>query len=409
MFRPVFQAANTIETLLMDFRRIAKLSEQELQGRRVLVRVNFNVPTENGALSDDLCIRAALPTIQYLQQNDARVILLSDFGPESPKRNAQHSMEIPAMRLAELLESGEVFLTDACVGDGARSVISSLREGQVCVLENVAFHEGEVRGDDKLAKELASFADIFVNDALSKSHLARASTDGVARHMRICAAGLQLEKELNAFEMLLGNIERPYVAVLGAQRFAEVLPLMESLLLRANVLILGGAMAATFAAARGMEVGNAPIERGRLPLARDFMTRAETRGVQLLLPQDYAVAQAQGTNNTDNCAAGAMNPQMQPVDIGTESIRRIREVVTKSGTVFWCGLMSLDGRKDSSLSIARAIAGASAFSVVAGDVATQIVRDADLEKGFNHVSMGGLAALQMLEGKALPGIAALIK
>lgn len=394
----------------MNFSNLPKLKDLEVDGRRVLVRVDFNTPLKDGVITDDTRIKAALPTINYLLENGARVVLMSHLGRPKGKPVPEFSLEPVAKHLAELLDVGEVALTDSCVGDGARNVVQSLREGQVCLLENLRFHEGETKNDDKLAKELASFADIYVNDAFGAAHRAHASTAGVAKHVRIKAAGFLLEKEIKSLGALLKEVERPYVAILGGAKVSDKIEIIENLLERVNTLIIGGAMANTFIAAKGGKLGNSLVEADKFPLARDLMTRAESKGVLLALPTDAVAAEGPDATETQVVPAGEIPEGTAAFDIGPESAAAFKEIIGKAGTILWNGPMGMFEKSvfaEGTLSVAKSVAGCSAFSVVGGGDSVAAVRQSGLERGFDHVSTGGGASLEMLEGKILPGIAAL--
>lgn len=394
----------------MDFDAIPKLDDVEVAGRRVLLRVDFNVPMKNGLITDDTRIRAALPTLNLLLEREAKLIIMSHMGRPKGKPDPAFSLEPAAARLAELLNVGEVSLSDSCVGDGARRLVKDLREGQVLLLENLRFHAGETANDDRLAKELASFGDVYVNDAFGTAHRAHASTVGVPNLLREKAAGLLLEKEIKALGALLGEVRRPYVAVLGGAKVSDKIGIIENLLDRVNVLVIGGAMANTFIAARGGSLGNSLIEKEKLPLARDLLARAANKGVEVILPTDAIVASGPDSEEVTVVPSDKVPDGLCAFDVGPSSGARYRELIGKAGTVLWNGPMGMFEKKpfsEGTLAMARAISGSSAFSVVGGGDSVAAVRMAGLERGFDHVSTGGGASLEFLEGKILPGIAAL--
>lgn len=394
----------------MDLKAIPKLDDIEVAGRRVLLRVDFNVPLKGGEITDDTRIRAALPTLKLLLEREARLIIMSHMGRPKGKPVPEFSLEPVAARLAELLEIGEVTLTDSCVGDGARRLVRDLREGQVLLLENLRFHAGETSNDDKLAKELASFGDIYVNDAFGTAHRAHASTVGVPSIMRDKAAGLLLEKEMEALGTLLGEVRRPYVAVLGGAKVTDKIGIIENLMNRVNALVIGGAMANTFIAAKGGSLGASLVEADKLPLARDLLARATYKGVDVVLPTDARIADSPDATEARVVPSDEIPEGMSAFDVGPDSGARYREIIGRAGTVLWNGPMGMFEKKpfaEGTLAMARAISGSSAFSVVGGGDSVAAVRQAGLERGFDHVSTGGGASLEFLEGKVLPGIAAL--
>ncbi|MCP4599648.1 MAG: phosphoglycerate kinase [Proteobacteria bacterium] len=394
----------------MDFATIPKIKDLALCGQRVLIRVDFNVPLANGKITDDTRIRAALPTINYALELGARVILMSHLGRPKGRPNPIYSLEPVAMRLAELLEVGEVRLTDSCVGDGTKRVVLDLRDGQVALLENLRFHAGEISNDDKFAKDLASLGDVFINDAFGTSHRAHASVVGVPNHIHKKAAGLLLEKEIETLGRLLGGIERPYVAVLGGAKVSDKIGIIENLLTRVDMLIIGGAMANTFAAAARGKLGASLVEKDKLPLARELMTRAESQGVKLLIPTDAVVASSPDATESQVVPLNDVPEGQMALDIGPDSSAMFREAISRSGTVLWNGPMGMFEKPkfaEGTFTIARAISGSAAFSVVGGGDSVAAVRKTGLERGFDHVSTGGGASLELLEGKVLPGIASL--
>jgi len=394
----------------MDLASVPKLADLNVESRRVLMRVDFNVPLADGAIRDDTRIRAALPTIEHILGRGGRLVLMSHLGRPKGRPVPEYGLEPVAVRLAELLGVGEVHLTDSCVGDGARRVSLDLRDGQVALLENLRFHPGETANDEHFSRGLAALADVYVNDAFGAAHRAHASTVGVAAFLREKAAGLLLEKEVAAIGRLLGEVERPYVAVLGGAKVSDKIGIIENLLRRVDVLVIGGAMANTFIAAAGGEVGGSLVERDKLPLARDLTARAEGQGVRLLLPVDAVVAAAVDSEETATVDARAVPDGRSAFDIGPESARLFGEVISRAGTVLWNGPMGVFERERfaaGTLAMAGAIAASAAFSVVGGGDSVAAVRQSGKERGFDHVSTGGGASLEMLEGKVLPGIAAL--
>ncbi|HUT79483.1 MAG TPA: phosphoglycerate kinase, partial [Polyangia bacterium] len=376
----------------MDAKPIPKLGDLAVESRRVLMRVDFNVPLANGAIRDDTRIRAALPTIDSILRRGGRLVLVSHLGRPKGKPAPEYSLEPVAARLAELLDIGEVHLTDSCVGDGARRVALDLRDGGVALLENVRFHPGETANDDHFSRDLAALGDVYVNDAFGTAHRAHASTVGVTAFLRERAAGLLLEREVAALGKLLGEVERPYVAVLGGAKVSDKIGIIENLLKRVDVLVIGGAMANTFLAASGGTVGRSMVESDRFPLARDLMARAESLGVKLLLPVDAVVADAIDSAETSTVAARAVPEGRSAFDIGPESVDLFKDVIARAGTVLWNGPMGVFEREPfaaGTLAMARAIAASAAYSVVGGGDSVAAVRQSGKERGFDHVSTGG--------------------
>jgi phosphoglycerate kinase len=396
----------------MDLNKISKLKDLEVEGRRVLVRVDFDCPLKNGVVADDTKIKAVLPTVNYLLENNARVILMSHLGPQMNKPDSEYSLEPIGKHLAAILEPGEIYFTDSCVGDGAKSVTQGLKEGQVCLLENLYFHRGEPVNDDKMARELASFCDIYINDAFSMTHLKLASTVGIAKHVHFKTAGLLMEKEIKSLSRLIKKIERPYVAVLGGRHLSEQIDIIEPLIEKVDTIILGGALANTFIEAKGGHTAASETEKNKFPLARDIMARAEHKGVSIVLPKDVIAAQSIDSNETQTVSASDVPDGLKAFDIGPESRSEFKKIIAKSGTLFWKGVMGMFENPAFSAgtqSIAKAIAGCAAFSVVGGKNAPAAVRMYAMEKGMDHISTGATASKKMINGILLPGIEALLE
>ncbi|MDJ0764946.1 MAG: phosphoglycerate kinase [Myxococcota bacterium] len=389
---------------------IPKMTDLALGGKRVLIRVDFNVPLSDGVISDDTRIRAALPTIEYAIENNARVILMSHLGRPKGTENPIFSLDPVATRLAELLKVGEVTLTDACVGDGARRVALDLRDGQVALLENLRFHPGETENDPKFTKALASLGEVYINDAFGTAHRSHASVVGVPAHLRKKAAGFLLEKEIAALSRLMTGVEQPYVAVLGGAKVSDKIEIIKNLINRVDCLIIGGAMANTFAAAKGGTLGASLVEADKLALARDLLARSESEGVKLIIPSDVVAATSPDAGDAEVVPINGVPADKMALDIGPDTRAAFKDILGRAKTIFWNGPMGMFEAPQfaaGTIAMARTISGQGAFSVVGGGDSVAAVRQAGLEKGFDHVSTGGGASLKFLEGKVLPGIAAL--
>jgi phosphoglycerate kinase len=382
----------------------------DLAGKRVFIRVDFNVPLdEKGRVSDDARIRAALPTIRHAIAKRARVVLASHLGrPKGkPEDRQKLTLEPAAERLSELLRQ-DVILADDCVGDGVRKLVKDLGEGQVVLLENLRFHPEEEKNDEAFARELASLADVWVNDAFGTAHRAHASTAGMARFVEEKAAGFLIRKELDFLGKALVDPARPFVALVGGAKVSDKIKVLENLLAKADAVCIGGAMAYTFLEAQGVAVGKSPVEKDKLDLARQILERARQRNVDLLLPVDHVCAEAPredaGRVVVDD---RAIPPALMGLDIGPRTLDRYRQRILSAKTVFWNGPMGLFEQRpwaEGTFGIARAMADSDAVTVVGGGDSAAAVEEAGLVARMKHVSTGGGASLEFVEGRALPGI-----
>ncbi|MEM6954964.1 MAG: phosphoglycerate kinase [Myxococcota bacterium] len=385
------------------------LSDLEVGGRRVFCRVDFNVPLDGDTITDDTRIRAALPTILALIERGARLVLASHMGRPKGHVVPGLSLEPVAARLAELLPDGEVRLTDECIGDGARKVTGDLRDGQVALLENLRFHPGEKANDEAFARELEKLADAYVGDAFGAAHRAHASVSALPKLMSHRAAGLLMEGEIAALSKLRGELQRPYVAVLGGAKVSGKIDVIEALLSKVDALIIGCAMANTFLAARGSEMGQSLVESDRLALARSIVERADARNVDLLLPTDLRVGASLDASDSDVVLAEEVIEGMA-LDIGPETAERYADRVRKAGTVFWNGPMGLFENaafEGGTRAVAAAMARCPGFTVVGGGDSVAAIARFGNKADYDHVSTGGGASLEYLEGKRLPGVEAL--
>jgi len=392
---------------------IRSIRDLELAHKRVLIRVDFNVPLDRkkGTITDDTRIREALPTIKHAVEAGARVILASHLGRPKAGATEGFSLEPCGARLAEL-GGYEVFLPDDCVGDSPRKVIQDLREGQICLLENLRYHEGEEKDDDSFARQLAELCDAYVNDAFGAAHRAHASVSALPRLMRERAAGLLLEKEVRALGRLVTGPEKPYVAVLGGAKVSDKIAVIESLLERVDALLIGGAMANTFLKAQGKNTQLSRVEEDRLPLARNILKRAEDRGVALLLPTDVVVSRGPDDAQSQIVKADAIPPGRMALDIGPDTIRAFSSRIDRANTVFWNGPMGFFEQKAfaaGTMALAEVISKADGFTVVGGGDSAAAVAAAgeEVARGFKHISTGGGASLELIEGRKLPGVEAL--
>ncbi len=385
---------------------LRSLTDLDLVGRVVFVRVDFNVPLEGTKITDDTRIRAAIPTIKAIMERGGRVLLASHLGRPKGKPKPEFSVEPAAARLAELMNV-EVLLADDCVGDGARKVVSDLRDSQIAMLENLRFHPEEEADDEGFARELAKLAEVYVNDAFGCSHRAHASVHALPKLMHQRAAGLLVQKEVAVLEKLRSNAERPYVAVLGGAKVSDKIEVLEVLMERVDELLIGGAMANTFLAAQGLNVGKSRIEEDRLALARTLIQKARERGVQLILPVDVTVAESLQATSGKPTDVAAIRPEEMALDIGPRTVQLFGERLRRAKSVFWNGPMGLfenPAFADGSLGVARAMADCTGFTVVGGGDSVAAAQMSGLTDRYTHVSTGGGASLELLEGKKLPGV-----
>jgi len=387
------------------------ISDLDIQGRRVFIRVDFNVPlTPAHGVADATRIKESLPTINLAIERGARVVLASHLGRPKGKPNPEYSLLPVAAYLAEVL-GREVVLADEPVGDGAKKVVADLREGGVAMLENLRFAPGEEANDESFARALASYADVYVNDAFGAAHRAHASTVGMLKFVSGKAMGLLMEREVKFLSKLLGEVERPYIAVIGGAKVSDKIGVLENLLGRVNALYVGGAMANTFLKAKGGQLGRSLLEEDRLAVARSFLRKAEEAGVQVILPRD--VVAAAGTRAASGKVVQSMHvpEDLAALDIGPETAKLFAEGISRARTIFWNGPMGVFESEPfaaGTLAVARAIAGVpGALTVVGGGDSVAAVQRAGVAERISHISTGGGASLEFLEGKKLPGLAVL--
>jgi phosphoglycerate kinase len=390
--------------------KVRSVAELPVEGRRVFVRVDFNVPlTPAKGVADDSRIRASLPTIEHLIGRGARVVLASHLGRPNGKPTPGLSLEPVAARLAELLKK-DVILTDEAVGDGARKVVSDLRDGDVALLENLRFFPGEEENDDGFARQLAAHADVYVNDAFGTAHRAHASTAGMLKYVAERGAGFLMTREVEFLGKLLGTVEKPFLAVVGGSKVSDKIAVLENLLARVDGLLIGGAMANTFLKAQGAEVGASRVEEDKLPLARAFLRKAEERNVEVLLPVDAVCAPSLDAERGEVQPADRIPAGQMALDIGPETARGFADRIARARTVFWNGPVGVFEKPPfaaGTLAIARAVASCPGLTVVGGGDSVAAVNQAGVADKIRHISTGGGASLEFIEGKILPGIAAL--
>ncbi|OJY28087.1 MAG: phosphoglycerate kinase [Myxococcales bacterium 68-20] len=392
--------------------RISSIRDLPIENKRVFIRVDFNVPLEDDGgrmkITDDARIAEALPTIKHAMERGARVILASHLGRPKKGPDPKLSLEPCGSRLAELL-GVEVHMPEDCIGDAAKKVIYDLRNGQVCLLENLRFHAEEEKDDETFAQKLAELCDVYVDDAFGAVHRAHASVHALPKLMRERGCGFLLEKEISALGKVITTPDKPFVAILGGAKVSDKISVIDSLFEKVNVLLIGGAMANTFLAAKGLNMKSSKIEDDKLPLARTILEKAREKKVDLVLPVDVVVAQSIQAPEGHIVDASSVPDGHMALDIGPKSVAQFSKHIAKAKTVFWNGPMGLFEKEPFSsgtFAVARAMASSPAFTVVGGGDSAAAVKEAgpEIASKMKHISTGGGASLELIEGKKLPGI-----
>jgi phosphoglycerate kinase len=385
------------------------IKDIELTGKRVIMRVDFNVPLKEGKITDDTRIQAALPSIQYALEKNAKLILMSHLG--RPKGQVKEELRLAPVgeRLGELIGKDVIIARDS-VGEETRKLVSGMQNGDVVLLENLRFHKEEEANDPEFAKTLAGYADLYVNDAFGTAHRAHASTEGIARHLP-AVAGFLMEKEIEFLGKLISQPESPYIAVIGGAKVSSKIGVIENLLEKVDTLIIGGAMCYTFLKAKGFEVGKSLVENDKVNLAFELIKKADEKNVRFMLPQDHLVVEKVDENAKGKIVdTNAIPSNMIGVDIGPKTIRSYRKEITGGKTVLWngpMGVFEIEQFAKGTNKIAKALAASKGTTVIGGGDSVAAVKKTGVDDKIDHVSTGGGASLEFLEGKQLPGIAAL--
>ena len=395
---------------------MSKLSidKVNLNGKRVLVRVDFNVPLdEKLKITDDIRITAALPTIKKIMNDGGRCILMSHLGRPKGAPNPKYSLKPAAIRLGELLDQDVKFAPD-CVGDQVKAIVNSLKDGEVVLLENLRFHSEEEKNDPEFAQQLAELGDVYINDAFGSAHRAHASTEGITKYIKVCAAGYLMQKELQYLGEAVANPVHPFTAILGGSKISGKIDVIENLLPKVDNLLIGGGMAYTFYKAMGYEIGSSLLEEEKIDLAKQMLLKFKTSKAKVMLPQDNVVASEFKNDSPSTVVEADKIPSdKMGLDIGPNTIDEFKEVVLSSKTIIWNGPMGVfefDNFAKGTDEIASALAQATAqgaVTIIGGGDSAAAIKKAGLDDKVTHVSTGGGASLEFLEGKVLPGVAAL--
>jgi len=396
--------------------KMKKLSidKVDLKGKRVLVRVDFNVPLdENLNITDDIRITAALPTIKKIVNDGGRCILMSHLGRPKGAPNPKYSLKPAAIRLGELLQIDVKFAPD-CIGDQVKAIVNSLKDGEVVLLENLRFHAEEEKNNPEFSKQLSELGDVYINDAFGSAHRAHSSTEGVTKFIDVCASGYLMQKELDYLGVAIADPARPFTAILGGSKISGKIDVIDNLLPKVDNLLIGGGMAYTFYKAMGYEIGSSLLEAEKLDLAKETLEKFKTSKAKVLLPKDNMVA-AEFKNESPSTLVASDNipADKMGLDIGPSTIEEFKKVILASKTIIWngpLGVFEFDNFAKGTDAIAKALADATAngaVTIIGGGDSAAAIKKAGLEDKVSHVSTGGGASLEFLEGKILPGVAAL--
>lgn len=385
------------------------MKDIDVKGKRVFVRVDFNVPMADGVITDETRIRAAIPTVKYLVEQGAKVILASHLG--RPKGEVKEDMRLTAVgiRLAELM-SKPVTKLDESIGQAVEEAVANMQDGDILLLENVRFHAGEEKNDPALAQQFAQLADIYVNDAFGAAHRAHASTEGIAKHIP-SVSGFLMQTELDVLGKALSNPEHPFTAIIGGAKVKDKIGVIESLLEKVDHLIIGGGLSFTFIKAQGYDIGKSLLEEDKIELAKSFIEKAKEKGVQLHMPIDAVVANEFSQDaETKVVDVDAIPADWMGLDIGPKTAAHYAEVIKNSKLIIWngpMGVFEMDKFANGTKTVADAMATTSGYTVIGGGDSAAAVEKFEVANKMDHISTGGGASLELMEGKELPGIVAL--
>ncbi|MDD1505382.1 phosphoglycerate kinase [Lysinibacillus sp. CNPSo 3705] len=385
------------------------MKDIDVKGKRVFVRVDFNVPMAEGAITDETRIRAAIPTIEYLVEQGAKVILASHLG--RPKGEVKEDMRLTAVgvRLAEIMDK-PVTKLDESIGQEVEEAVANMQNGDIILLENVRFHAGEEKNDPALAEQFAKLADVYVNDAFGAAHRAHASTEGIAKYVP-AVSGYLMQKELDVLGKALSNPERPFTAIIGGAKVKDKIGVIESLLEKVDHLIIGGGLSFTFIKAQGYDIGKSLLEEDKIDLAKSFIEKAKAKGVQLHMPIDAVVANEFSKDaETQIVDVDAIPADWMGLDIGPKTAAKYAEVIKDSKLIIWngpMGVFEMDKFANGTKTVANAMATTTGYTVIGGGDSAAAVEKFEVADKMDHISTGGGASLELMEGKELPGIVAL--
>lgn len=386
------------------------MDDVNVKGKRVFVRVDFNVPMADGQITDETRIRAAIPTIEALAEGGAKVILASHLG--RPKGEVNEDMRLTAVgeRLSELMGK-PVKKLDESIGEAVEAAVAEMQEGDIVLLENVRFHKGEEKNDEELAKAFAGLADVYVNDAFGAAHRAHASTEGIAKHVETAVSGYLMQKELDVLGKALSEPERPFTAIIGGAKVKDKIGVIENLLDKVDHLIIGGGLSYTFTKAQGYDIGKSLLEEDKIDLAKSFIEKAKEKGVELHMPIDTVVANEFSKDaETQTVEIDAIPADWMGLDIGPKTAANYAEIIKNSKLIIWngpMGVFEMDKFANGTKTVAEAMAETDGYTVIGGGDSAAAVEKFGVADKMDHVSTGGGASLELMEGKELPGIVAL--
>jgi len=385
------------------------IKDVDIKGKKVLMRVDFNVPLNKDLnIEDDTRITAALPTIKYAINNGAKLILMSHLGRPKGVSEKERLTSV-AKRLSELIEK-PVRKLDDCIGPGVQKAVSDMKDGDVVLLENLRFHAEEEKNNPEFAKNLASLGEIYVNDAFGTVHRAHASTEGVTRYIKICVAGFLLAKEIEYFDKALSNPPKPFVAILGGAKVSDKIMVIENLMKKVDAILIGGGMAYTFLKAQGMEIGSSKLEADKIDVAKSIMKKAKELGVKVVLPIDHLIADKVDAVSNTRVVTDSVPQGWMALDVGPKTVDEFKKELRNAKMIIWngpLGVFEITKFSRGTEDVARFIAGLKTISIIGGGDTASAIAKFGLEHAMSHISTGGGASLEYMEGKVLPGVAAL--